>query len=189
VPPDGDAAVPNGSSRMLRFVGQVLDAALLRSGTSLNLQVEPVNLSALVNGVLDEESAAHPSVRFVRETRVGFHVVGDAARLRQVVACLVGNARRHGAPDEAIVVQLHRHEGSIALEVSNVGNEIAPDVATSMFDPFRTPQGAIRADADGLGLSLYIARHVARAHGGELGYAYAEPYVLFTLTLVTAPQS
>ena len=182
-----DPAVANGSSRMLRFVGQVLDAALLRSGTGLNLQFEPVNLSALVNGVLDEESAAHPSVRFVRETRVGFQVMGDAARLRQVVACLVGNARRHGTPDEAIIVQLHRNENSITLEVSNVGSEIAPDVAASMFDPFRTPQGAIRPNADGLGLGLYIARHVARAHGGELDYAYAEPYVLFTLTLVTTP--
>ena len=39
----------------------------------------------------------------------------------------------------------------------------------------------------GLGLGLYIARHVALGHGGNLSYAYAEPYVTFSLSLPLNP--
>lgn len=174
------------AGRMQRFVAQVLDASLLQNGAGLPLAFEPVDLPALLHAVLDEEVAAYPALRLVREIPKSLTVPADAARLRQLLACLVGNARRHGAMDESVVVQLQRHGNAAVLEISNVGAEIAAAAAAAMFDPFRATPTGIRATADSLGLGLYIARHIARAHGGDLEYAYAEPYVLFTLTLSSA---
>lgn len=176
------AGMPS-AGRMQRFVAQVLDASLLQNGAGLPLAFEPVDLSTLLHAVLDEEVAAYPALRFVREIPKSLTIPADRARLRQVLACLVGNARCHGAADESVVVQLHRHGNTAVLEISNVGARIEAAAAAAMFDPFRGPPTGIRASADSLGLGLYIARHIARCHGGDLEYAYAEPYVLFTLTL------
>lgn len=185
----GTAPEPMGpptGGRMQRLVAQVLDAARIKGGPGLALVVEPLDLSQLLHDVLDEEQAAQSGRRFIREAPRTLHLRGDAPRLRQLLACLAGNARRHGAADEAIVVQLRAEAGAAVLEISNVAAEIPAGAAAALFDPFHDA-AAPRTHADGLGLSLYIARQIARAHGGELEYAYAEPYVVFTLRLPAGP--
>ena len=170
-------------SRMQRLVAQVLDAARVRGGTGLDLALVAVDLAQLVHAVVDEVQAAQPAQRFIREVPRGLVVNGHAARLRQLIACLVGNAARHGAAEEAVVVQLRREGENVVLDVSNVAPEIAAPVLAALFDPFQPGAAGLGAGGDGLRLGLYIARQIARAHGGELEYAYAEPYVVFTLKL------
>ncbi|PZP91785.1 MAG: histidine kinase [Variovorax paradoxus] len=170
-------------SRMQRLVAQVLDAARVRGGTGLDLPLAPVDLAQLVHAVVDEVQAVQPAQRFIRELPRSLVLDGHAARLRQVLACLVGNAARHGTVDEAVVVQLRREGEAVVLDVSNVAPEIAAPVLAALFDPFQPGAAGLGAGGDGLRLGLYIARQIARAHGGGLEYAYAEPYVVFTLRL------
>ena len=176
-------------SRSERLIGQMIDAVAVQGGSGLALQPAPLDLCALVQEVLGEQRALHPAVRILSELPPRtLPLQADATRLRQLVACLLGNACQHGEAGEAVVVQLHHHADAAVLEVSNVGEDMSGERAAALFDPFRpgaqadaTPPGG-----DGLGLGLYIARHIARAHGGELEYAYADPYVLFTLRLPLA---
>ncbi|WP_326533229.1 GAF domain-containing protein [Pseudorhodoferax sp.] len=184
-----DGAVPEpadpqpAGGRMQRLVAQVLDAARVRGGTGLDLQRAPVDLAQLVHAVVDEVEAAQPALRCVREVPRSLVVQGHAARLRQLLVCLVGNAARHGAVDEAVVVQLRVEGEAVVLDVSNVAPEIAAPLLSALFDPFQPGAAGLGSSADGLRLGLYIARQIARAHGGELEYAYAEPYVVFTFRL------
>jgi two-component system, chemotaxis family, sensor kinase Cph1 len=133
--------------------------------------------------VLVETQSVQPAQRFIREVPRSLVLNGHAARLRQLLACLVGNAARHGAADEAVVVQLRREGEAVVLDVSNVAPEIAAPVLAALFDPFHPGAAGLGAGGDGLRLGLYIARQIARAHGGDLEHAYAEPYVVFTLRL------
>ena len=94
--------------------------------------------------------------------------------------------RSQGAPDEPVLVQLEQAGDDVMLDITNTGAAIPADVAQTLFDPFRASV-AVQAKA-GLGLGLYIARHVALGHGGDLGYAYAEPYVTFSLRLPVHPR-
>ena len=179
-----EAASPMG--RMQHVVGPVLDASRLQSGTGLDLHRETLDLGPLVGELLDEIAFVHPDTRFVRELpRTPVPVNGDARRLRQLVHGLLSNARLHGAPGEPMFVQLASADGRASLDISNTGEAIEDSVARALFDPFGRPAPVRRTG--GLGLGLYIARNIAQAHGGELAYAYADPFVVFSLSLPLAP--
>ncbi len=180
----GVADAPAVQGRMQRLVGQVLDASRLQSGSGLVLRTELIDLSKWLGVVLDEIAAVQLNTRFIREIPAGVMVKADPLRLRQLVDGLLTNAWQHGVTEEPVIVQLSPAKGVVHLEVSNAGEAPPADVVESMFDPLR-PRGA-GGRSDGLGLGLYIGRSIARAHGGELTYAYAEPYVMFGLRLPLA---
>lgn len=181
---DTNPGRPPGT-RMQRLVGQVLDASRLQAGGDLGLRMEPFDLAALVRELIDEAAVAHPDTRFIRELPRSLSAIADAERLRDTVRGLVSNARLHGAPGEPVLVQLQQVGDDVVLDVTNTGVAIPDDTAQTLFDPFRA-SAAVQAKA-GLGLGLYIARHVALGHGGSLSYAYAEPYVTFSLRLPVNP--
>ncbi len=183
----GDTAEsPAEASRMQRLVGQVLDASRLQSGGALGVRHEATaDLGDIVSRLLDELAAAYPQAKVIRQVPRSLALKGDAPRLRQVVAALLRNARLHGAPTEAVIVQLRLSGAGVTLDVSNVAPAIPDAVAGAMFDPLTQPARA--AARGGLGLDLYIARHIVQEHGGSIEYSYAEPYVVFTVTLPALP--
>lgn len=174
----------SGRNRMRRLVSQVLDASRLQAGTPLGLQRAPLDLVQVVAGALDEARAAFADTRFIRELPRQVLLAGDAARLRQVVTTLLEHACVQGAAGEAILVQLRLEPAQAVLEISHTGPDITGDIAAAMLNPFG-PRGAGETVLkDELGLGLYIAGGIAREHGGELAFFYAEPYVLASLSLV-----
>ena len=188
-PQDRSVEATNGTgrNRMRRLVSQVLDASRLQAGTPLGVQPAPLDLSQIVAGAIDAASKAFADTRFIRELPRQTPIQGDAARLRQVITTLLDHACVHGAAGEAILVQLRVEADHVMLDVSHTGPDIIDDVTASMLNPFQ-PRGAGRSTLkDELGLSLYIAGGIAREHGGELVFSYAEPYVLASLSLAVKP--
>ncbi|MGE0330746.1 MAG: GAF domain-containing protein [Ramlibacter sp.] len=177
----------SGRNRMRRLVSQVLDASRLQAGTPLGLQRTPLDLAQVVAGAIDQARAAFADTRFIRELPRQVPLHGDAARLHQVVASLLDYACVQGEAGEAILVQLRMEAGHAVLEVSHTGADITGDIMASMLNPFRPRGSGHSAIKDELGLSLYIAGGIAREHGGELAFTYAEPYVLASLTLALKP--
>ncbi len=175
-----EGAEAQSASRLQRLVSSVLDASRLQSGTGLGLRMASLDLAQLTNDMTDSVEAAHPGVRIIREIPRSLVVQGDAERLRQVLDTLLTNARQYGAHGEAVLVQLNQWGDSVTLEVSNVGDAISAKVEQSLFDPFRAQSNAVNA---GLGLGLYIARHIALGHGGDISYMHADPYVVFSVRL------
>ncbi|KAF1049537.1 GAF domain-containing protein [Xylophilus sp.] len=181
----GDAAISEriqaSSSRMQRLVAQVLDISRLQNGGGLALQPREADWSAVVNDVVKEAQAAFPGTRFIREIPREFGAVVDVDRIRQVVSSLVQNAGRHGAADEPVLVQLYERDGHAVLDVSNVGEPIAAELEPLLFDPVR--RQSVLSNQRGMGLGLYIAHAVVEGHGGSLQYNYAEPYIVFSVSL------
>jgi len=89
----------------------------------------------------------------------------DRRRLDIVVANLVGNALRHGAPPVEVV--LRQENGTVVLTVTDHGPGIPADVLPKVFDRF-TKADTARARSGGSGLGLSIARENARLHGGDI---------------------
>lgn len=80
-------------------------------------------------------------------------------------------------------MQLATDNGFMTLDVSNVSPPIPGDQQSQLFTAFKRREVANPRNKNGLGLGLYIAHAIVEAHGGTVGYSYADPYVTFSVRL------
>jgi PAS domain S-box-containing protein len=167
------------TQRMSRMIEQLLDFTRARLGDGIRLELEPADLRDISHGVVEELEAQHPQrIRFDGEPVPGRF---DPDRLAQAVSNLVTNALQHGTPGQPVDVRVLSRNGNGRLEVVNRGTPIADDVRSMIFEPFRRAEGA--QDFTGLGLGLYIAREIVRAHGGTIEVDSAGELTTFAIEL------
>lgn len=153
----------SSTSRMSALITQLLDFSRIRAG-GLRIEPRPVDLGAVVEGVVGELRQAAP------DARIELRIVGDVRatldpdRIAQVASNLVSNALRHGKGDAGVRVLVDGSRGdSLRVEVENAGS-IDPIERTRLFEPFRST----KSGREGLGLGLYIVDQFVRAHRGSV---------------------
>jgi len=167
------------TQRMSRMIEQLLDFTRARLGEGIILDLSAGDLRDISHAVVEELEAQHPRrIRFEGKPVPGRF---DSDRLAQAVANLVGNALQHGSPDEPVDVRVTSHNGHGRLEVENRGAPIPDAVKATIFEPFRRAE--TRQDSSGLGLGLYIAREIVRAHGGTIEVESADNRTTFAIEL------
>ena len=173
------------AERMNRMISDLLDLTRGRLGGGIPIAPQATDLNAVCDQVVEESRAAYPERTI--ELAVAGQTAGqwDADRLAQALSNLIGNALTHGDPARPIRVDAVGNDQRVAVAVHNFGPPIPEAELASIFDPFR--QGSTR-HRTGLGLGLYIAREIARAHGGVVEVASsAEVGTTFTITLPARP--
>lgn len=172
---------------MGRMIGELLEYTRSRLGSGMPVVPAPVDLEPLAREVYDESRVAHP------ERNVRFHVDGDlhgrwdADRLRQALSNLMGNAIQHGDEHVPVTFSLAAEADGVVVRVHNGGPPIPAGELATIFDPLirGVPAAQPKPNRPGsLGLGLYIAREVARSHGGHLDVtSTADDGTTFTLRL------
>jgi two-component system, OmpR family, sensor histidine kinase VanS len=95
--------------------------------------------------------------------------VGSHALLLQLSTNLVHNAIVHNLPERgAVWVTTSVHPKRVALTVENTGEQLAPQVVSTLVEPFRRGAERIRTDHAGVGLGLAIVKSITQAHDGTL---------------------
>ena len=176
------ALMRNSVSRMGTLIDDVLDLARSRLGGGIELDLEPDgDLAATTRQVVEELRSAHPEGRIEMSLNVTETAAVDHSRFAQLLSNLVGNALTHGAADDPVRVQLDVRDGLLSLSISNAGSPIPPEVLPRLFQPFY--RGGSRHSREGLGLGLFIASEIARAHGGRLEVESDQIETKFTFTM------
>lgn len=171
------------SRRLQRLLADLLAASRL-DAKSLALDLADVSLSAVIGVVMNAIRALDPSAAVSVQIDDDLIVRADRDRLAQAVENLVRNALSHGAPP--VRVSAAEVDGMATIRVVDSGEGVDPEFLPRLFDRFAT------GDLDGTGLGLFIARELARAHGGNATY---EPPTedqaagAFRLTVPLAPPS
>ncbi len=172
-------------SRMSGLIDNVLDFARGRLGGGLAMRLDPaVPIGPILAQVVQELRSAYPDRVIDASFALTQPVSCDGGRIGQLLSNLLGNALTHGAPAEAVRVRGATDAGSFELSVANGGEPISPAAMERLFQPFF--RGAVRPSQEGLGLGLFIASEIARAHGGSIETASTPGETRFTFRMPIA---
>jgi two-component system sensor histidine kinase VanS len=98
--------------------------------------------------------------------------LGSHALLLQMTTNLVHNAIVHNLPEQGTVwVTTSVHPMTVELTVENTGEKLAPQVVSTLVEPFQRGTGRTRTDHAGVGLGLAIVKSITQAHDGTLTLA------------------
>jgi two-component system OmpR family sensor kinase len=182
-------------------MGMLVDDLLLlaRIDQQRPLEQRPVDMLALAADAVQDASVIAPDrqVRLTVGHDTAFLVIGDEARLRQVVGNLMSNALTH-TPD-GTPIQVHVRSGvldpghripAVVLEVVDHGPGMSPDQAQRVFERFYRADQARGRETGGTGLGLAIVSALVSAHGGTVAVD-TEPGrgATFRISLPLAPEA
>jgi signal transduction histidine kinase len=158
--------------RLRGIVEDLLDLSRIQHGRMV-LHVEPGSAAMLLGGVRDAVASAaaakHVTVE-VDATGPAPSVAVDGPRMQLALVNLASNAVRHTPAGSTVRLGARGVEDAVRFEVDDEGAGVPPKDRDHIFEAFvRTGGGADEGGGDGVGLGLFIAREVARAHGGRIG--------------------
>ena len=168
------------------LVSDLLDMSRVIRGT-LRLQPARVDLTDVVRTAIDtvRPAADAKGIGFVTDlTRCA--MIGDAARLQQVVWNLLLNAVKFTPHGGSIFVTVTRGASEVELTVEDTGPGIQPDFLPHVFEPFRQADSGPARAHGGLGLGLAIVRRLVELHGGRVSAANGRTGAKFTVRLPAA---
>lgn len=105
----------------------------------------------------------------------------DAGRIAQLFSNLLGNSVTHGTAARSIQVHARTQDGEFELSVANSGQPIPSEAMERLFQPFH--RMSAQEAHQGLGLGLYIASEIARAHGGRIDVTSSPDETRFTFRM------
>ncbi|MFP4262924.1 MAG: ATP-binding protein [Halomonas sp.] len=163
--------IHDSASLLLGLINDLLDFSKIESGR-LELEFQPLALADLVEGVV-AIFAARAEARGIRlasrlAPELPSHVMGDAARLRQVLLNLVANAVKFTTEGEVVLEASPGADDTLCLEVRDSGCGIPADQRERIFEPFRQGDASTSRRFGGTGLGLAISRRLVEAMGGRI---------------------
>lgn len=164
------AALHRSIARQSYLIDDLLTASQIIAG-KMRLDMEPVMLGPVIEAAVRTVTAAvpapHAPVRVAADPSVG-PVVGDRARLEQIVCNLLSNALKFTPSDGRVEVRLG-HDGRAArLAIADTGRGIPAQMLSRLFDEFWQADTPERDAPVGLGLGLAIVRQLVLMHGGAV---------------------
>ncbi|MDQ6897457.1 MAG: HAMP domain-containing histidine kinase [Actinomycetota bacterium] len=170
VPPTVVHAIGRVESEAMRMSTLVEDLLLLaRLDAGRPLDHVTVDLTEMVvNAVSDAHAASPDHVWQLDLPDEPVEVQGDPARLHQIVANLLGNARTHTAPGTVVRTSISPEPGRVRISVRDNGPGVPEDLQPNVFQRFARGDSSRNRAAGSTGLGLSIVAAVAQAHGGTV---------------------
>ena len=159
------------SAQLTRLVDDLLDVSrITRSAIALSKQ--PLDARGVVR------AAVAASMQWIEARRHKLSVdvpqdepltvLGDEARLTQVVQNLLDNAAKYTREGGEVAVSARREDGDVLIAVKDTGIGMDAELLQSVFDVFKQGEQALHRPEGGLGLGLTLVQRLVRLHGGSV---------------------
>jgi PAS domain S-box-containing protein len=162
--------VARQSATMTRLVGDLLDIARISKG-KIELQPETVLLAPLVERAVE---LVHPLIT-ERDHRLTVDLpdepvslVGDPARLVQVLANLLNNSAKYTPAGGNLSLSVRKEGNGLRLCVGDDGVGLTPELRDRIFEPFVQAPGSLEQARGGLGIGLTLVKTLVELHGGTI---------------------
>jgi CheY-like chemotaxis protein/two-component sensor histidine kinase len=153
-----------------QLIEDLLDVSRILRG-KLSLNMAPVNLASTIKAALETVRLAAEAksiqIQTMFDPTIG-QVLGDSARLQQVIWNLLTNAVKFTPDGGRVEIQLQPIGSQALIQVRDTGKGISPDFLPYVFEYFRQADATTTRTFGGLGLGLAIVRHLVELHGGTV---------------------
>ena len=168
--------------RMSLLITNILDFARNRLGGGIQLNLsDDAELELEIRQVVEEVRSSQPDREICLDISKHIGINCDVPRIGQLLSNLLGNAITYGDPMRPIYVDLSiTDESRFQLSVRNSGAPIPLSSMERLFDPF--VRSTNHSDRKGLGLGLYVASEIAKAHNGRLDVISDDENTTFTFS-------
>lgn len=156
---------------LLTKINDLIEISNIDAGC-VAMREETLNLTDLVDAAVE----MHSHAAFTRDITIRAHhaypnmvLQADRAKLIKALNQLIGNAIKHSADGQAIIIQSHAStRDGIRISVEDKGRGIAKPVLNNLHEALNTKQSYFNTDIDHIGLGLSITKEIIELHGGKL---------------------
>jgi signal transduction histidine kinase len=171
------AKIQRSTATMASMVNDLLDYARTQLDDEIPVAPELGDIGDVCRVALEDAQAAHPGHRYHFETSGDLMAWFDPQRMQQVLTNLLNNAAQYGASHTPVTMQASGTPQAIHISVNNRGPVIPAESLAAIFAPM--VRLSVEESGDGppsrsIGLGLYIAQEITKAHGGMLAVASDE---------------
>ncbi|PWT77295.1 MAG: hypothetical protein C5B60_02995 [Chloroflexi bacterium] len=160
------------ATRLGRLLDDLTDAARMQTG-KLEVHPEPCDLRSVVQSGVAEQRQATRRFIHLQMPKNPVEVAADVGRINQVLSNYLTNAAKYSPKESPIDVRLSVENGKARVAVVDRGQGVTPEAQVLIWERFHQADsiqtgGTARSSA-GLGLGLYISKHLIEHHGGAVG--------------------
>jgi len=165
-------AAKTSGETLLSLIEEILDFSKIEAG-KLDLEARPFTLAAMVEEAVElmapRAQAKEIEIASYVDERLPTQVVGDVARLRQVLLNLVGNAIKFTEKGGvAVIVEPDERENEICFQVHDTGIGLRPEDRARIFLDFEQADGSSTRRFGGTGLGLAISKRIVERMDGRI---------------------
>ncbi|MCC2631271.1 MAG: hypothetical protein K0S38_1080 [Candidatus Paceibacter sp.] len=163
----------------------ILDKVNAQVSRLTNMMSSFLNVYSIQTGKLDVHNSRFPiddviceevetfqyttdTHEIIQKGKAKVTLFADKERISQVVTNLITNAIKYSPDADKIIVSAHKQKKELVVSVQDFGMGIAKDQQEKIFERFYRTNGKREKDIKGLGLGLYIASEIIKAHSGKM---------------------
>jgi signal transduction histidine kinase/CheY-like chemotaxis protein len=175
----GFDVLQRNTNSLIELISDLLDTSRIVAGT-LTMQFKEVDLKHVVRASVETFRVQAAEKRIAVATLVEIPevvpctVLGDEARLHQILGNLLGNSLKFTPAEGSMTVKLRKTRTNAIIVVKDTGRGISPEFLPHIFERF-SQDGASSRENGGMGLGLAICKHLVELHGGSISAESAGP--------------
>jgi len=166
-------AIDRGADRIAFIVRDLLELSEASVGR-LRFVPQPTDLVRLVDDAIERAATLSQRHPIRRSGAASIRVELDASRISGVVDRLLHNAIKHSPAGGDIEISVQPEPGAVVVAVRDHGIGIPAGAQRRLFERFYRAHADTASDFGGLGVGLFIARHIVELHGGSMGFQSQE---------------
>ncbi len=158
------------TDRLIRLVNDLLDSSRLERG-KLEINLQPINVAALTQGVLSEisplmqEKGQELTVQMPDDLP---QITADKQMLRQAILNLISNAMKYTPHGGRIKIAARREDDQLRWEVEDNGIGIPRSDLSKLFEKFSRAENAVAVETEATALGPYLVRLIVERFGGRV---------------------
>ncbi len=166
--------ISNNTTRLSVLVNDLLDVSRIEA-SKLTLMLQPLDLQKISEDIvadmlrLSEEENKSMTMEVHSQDNLPL-VSGDPARVRQIFSSLLSNAYNYTPDGGRIVVNLHREDQEVQVDIQDNGLGIPFEEQDRIFERFYRGESSLEAGIAGTGLGLSIAKTLVEMHLGRIWF-------------------